>query len=405
MQVVYEAFADILIGVTRSHFDSSLHALSETMDNFEIYSDSLSLLTFYREIARLITEVGIDNVSIRDLIKPEPAQVKKILSAIINFAKFREERMPVYEKYTGAYDEYAGRLQDLEYQNQELIERLEALKNRRNEEEPLIRSAQEQNVSLTNNLRELKKHQTHLTNENDDLKREKNDLVTKISNVQYLLVNVQQDCLKTRSRIVYSPEKLRANIADMTKNLASERLAVANSEKRARELLSKVEAYRQVEQDLTSCIRLMEECESELVRLEDSKTQVSVQRELVDQKQLEVREIDFREQQLRRQYTNVEDKRLRAKRQADAKREAALKRMESIKLEYQAMITERAQRAQEIERKRAIADQTEKKISELKASVAKEVEEIQNEYKKLHGHVETYMEQMKSCMSMGLQAA
>ena len=44
--------------------------------------------------------VGIHDFSIRDLIKPDPLRVKNILSAIINFAKFREEQLIVFDKYT-----------------------------------------------------------------------------------------------------------------------------------------------------------------------------------------------------------------------------------------------------------------------------------------------------------------
>jgi len=46
-----------------------------------------------------MTLVGITDFSIRDLIKPDAARVKKILSAIINFAKFREEQLPVFDKH------------------------------------------------------------------------------------------------------------------------------------------------------------------------------------------------------------------------------------------------------------------------------------------------------------------
>jgi kinetochore protein Nuf2 len=47
-----------------------------------------------------MTQVGVLDFCIRDLIKPESARVKKILSAIINFAKFREEQLPVFDKHT-----------------------------------------------------------------------------------------------------------------------------------------------------------------------------------------------------------------------------------------------------------------------------------------------------------------
>jgi kinetochore protein Nuf2 len=44
--------------------------------------------------------VGIEDFSFRDLVKPEPARVRRIMSAIINFVKFREERMSMLEQYT-----------------------------------------------------------------------------------------------------------------------------------------------------------------------------------------------------------------------------------------------------------------------------------------------------------------
>jgi hypothetical protein len=47
-----------------------------------------------------MTQVSVADFSIRDLIKPDPSRVKKILSAILNFAKFREEQLSVFDKHT-----------------------------------------------------------------------------------------------------------------------------------------------------------------------------------------------------------------------------------------------------------------------------------------------------------------
>ena len=47
-----------------------------------------------------MTEVGLEDFSIRDILKPERKRVIMILSAIINFCKFREERMQVFEQCT-----------------------------------------------------------------------------------------------------------------------------------------------------------------------------------------------------------------------------------------------------------------------------------------------------------------
>jgi len=47
-----------------------------------------------------MSQVSVADFSIRDLIKPDPLRVKNILSAILNFAKFREEQLPVFDKHT-----------------------------------------------------------------------------------------------------------------------------------------------------------------------------------------------------------------------------------------------------------------------------------------------------------------
>jgi kinetochore protein Nuf2 len=125
MQMVYEAFADIIMGYTRDTFDANVRACAGEVDNFvyfppcNLLSDLLGNLSrlsrsnglsqaivLNRLRARradnrvlLMTQVGIPDFSIRDLIKPDAQKVKKILSAVINFAKFREEQLPVFEKH------------------------------------------------------------------------------------------------------------------------------------------------------------------------------------------------------------------------------------------------------------------------------------------------------------------
>ena len=44
--------------------------------------------------------VGIQDFSMKDLMRPEPLRVRRILSATINFAKFREEHLNEFEKHT-----------------------------------------------------------------------------------------------------------------------------------------------------------------------------------------------------------------------------------------------------------------------------------------------------------------
>jgi hypothetical protein len=44
---------------------------------------------------------GVHDFSIKDLLTPDPKRVKRHLSAIVNFAKFREERLVIYAELSG----------------------------------------------------------------------------------------------------------------------------------------------------------------------------------------------------------------------------------------------------------------------------------------------------------------
>jgi len=65
-------------------------------------------------------EVGIDDFSLKDLIRPEAPRLRIILSAIINFAKFREEQLGVFEDFNKKSDELVEQRNKLASRENEL---------------------------------------------------------------------------------------------------------------------------------------------------------------------------------------------------------------------------------------------------------------------------------------------
>ena len=317
---------------------------------------------FYQQLVRLMAEVGVEDFSIRDLIKPDAQHVRRILSAVINFAKFREERMHVFDAHGQKAEEYATRHHALIGQLHDLSARTAALKLQREEEGPLIQKSKEGNHSLTSDLRELKKQQTTLTNEIDALKREKNELTEKLTNNQFIINNTCQESVKIKSRIVTSPEKLKTALGEMSASLANEKASVADLERKGRNMQERIDAVTFIEGEITTCIRLMEECEVEIGRLEQERGAVVKGNDGKERAEIEVREVDVREQQLHRQLANAEDKLTRVQRQATSKRETIQKKIAAIREEYGAISNERAARTAETERKRAQIEQTERKV-------------------------------------------
>jgi kinetochore protein Nuf2 len=186
------------------------------------------------------------------------------------------------------------------------------------------------------------------------------------TNNEYVLQNTKQDIVKTRARIVTSPEKLQLAISEMSNSLISEKSSVSSLSAQQRDLQTRIDAMSVLEQDILSCIKMMEECEAELNRVEEQSRKLARLREQLEGKTLEVKQVDVKEQQLLRQLTNAEDKLSRVKRTAISKREGAQKKMQGIREEYNIMAQERALRSQEMDKKKAMIELTEKKVLHMR---------------------------------------
>jgi kinetochore protein Nuf2 len=96
---IFEEFLDILMGINREELEQPHFSVTENLENPELYLQSLADMTFFKYLLRL-QSVGIEDFSLKDLMKPESPRIRRILSAIINFAKFREEHLTEFQRNT-----------------------------------------------------------------------------------------------------------------------------------------------------------------------------------------------------------------------------------------------------------------------------------------------------------------
>lgn len=398
MQLVYSAFADILMGVTKDYFETSVEACSNEADHFDIYADSLLLMVFYQHLHKLMREVGFPHFSLQDITKPDALRVRRILSAIINFAKFREEQLEVYDKFTAKASAYQTKHDELLEQNEDSIRRVEELKVRRIKDEPLVAQARATNEALTNELYDLKRIEGQTMAEYDKLKVEKQEITSRLDNNAIMRQNTEREIQKIRSRIVHSPEKLKQQLADMSSSLINEKQFLNDKGKKTRELNAKVDILTSLEINVLSCVKLLEECDSELARVDSAHKRVVHLEEQVDQKRLEVRELSVRDTQLQRQLTNAEEKLSRANRQLESKRESTRTRMAKITEERRIVQEDRMQIDIEMDKKKALIESMQGKIMELREEVAAEVDGVNAQFGILSGHVDLYMKEVQLTM-------
>ncbi|TPX48277.1 hypothetical protein SeMB42_g03065 [Synchytrium endobioticum] len=373
MMQTYEAITEIFMGISRdsSPFHNGMNG--------------------HQDLAFGILEATIEV----DVKSP----VRRICSAIINFAKFREERMSVFEQCTQKTDELNDQRMHLSTRNAELAEKVNSIRLKRQEEESAVLRLKEANGVLTGELRELKRQQTALTNEIEARKKEKAELVDKMTNNELLITNLKQESSRLRSRIVHSPEKLKQVLVDMNASLASEKVNVQTLEKKAREIQARIEMMHVVEQDVNACVGLLHDCEEQKSKFEEAQKLLTADRESVAKKEGELRELKIKEQSMKRQLMNSQEKLQRLQKYSQQKRDKLEERLGKLRDEYGATHHERAATQGKIDECIAVSKETEEKSFELARAMDAEMTQIQTDFARIKSQLELYMDEMRSIMN------
>ena len=88
----YEEIVCLLCGQTReAMYAPNLDAAMDVLEFPELYEEAIGNLKFHRHLFELMSCCGVPDFNLKDLIKPEYARTRRNISAVINFAKYREE--------------------------------------------------------------------------------------------------------------------------------------------------------------------------------------------------------------------------------------------------------------------------------------------------------------------------
>jgi transcriptional regulator of heat shock response len=63
----------------------------------ELLQDSIQFIQFYTKLQSIVKIAGVD-MTLKDVLDPNPKRFRIILSAIINFLKFRLEKMDLFDE-------------------------------------------------------------------------------------------------------------------------------------------------------------------------------------------------------------------------------------------------------------------------------------------------------------------
>lgn len=389
---IYCHFLDLLMYVTRE--DMMQPQFTSTLEHPELHEDSIPMVTFLRSCHKLMRTVGISDFSVKDVLYPERARLKRNFSAVINFAKFREDRTERYQDFTNESEGFVSQKQQLEAENNRLLAEIRAINAQRASEEPRVIEIEAENSQLAAQIAELNQQQAGMKEVAQGLKHKWQEIGEQISETKYTLLSAKQENDSLRAEIVPSPEKLKLALVNLAESIEHEKENIAKCHDKLRKHALTSETLVHAERDVKKVLQLVEEVEGEEARVEKLSREQDDCRAHLKANDGALHDITFKEHQLKRQIGSVQERTARMHKQHTARREAAAESMATAQKEFADVERERQATEEQLQASELQQRAEAEKLQRLRAQHEAEMAHIQLKRDRLVQQVNVYHTQL-----------
>lgn len=240
--------------------------------------------------------------------------------------------------------------------------RLDEMMHERKCIDTLVLEKIKQNDMMKSSLLELKKAQEGFAVRLDRVKDEKTRLTATLEERTEKCVAIRQKSTKLRPYILQSLEALEADLKELSDSLAQEKSHVDHREKRKRELQSSTDTFKVLNNDISSCIKVLEEISNELQKEVEVGLRVAERHDFLSKRGHDMKEVEREEGMLKRQLMRWQERIEVVNRGSDEKARESKEKMKELRREHFNITEMRVETGREMERKRMRIGATEKLV-------------------------------------------
>jgi kinetochore protein Nuf2 len=303
-----ESMAEICTGISKEEMAQPSFVGLQTVPHPELHEESIPKLNHFRAVCKMMEICEIPDFTIKDFMSPTAARLRRHLSGIINFAKFREERLLLLSDLSSSREALVDELNQLRERNDTLNNRLSLLREQTAEETGIITGLETECREIEANISQLNKLQSKLKDETTVLKGSNTDMkeliLTKAQQQEELVGQRKQMGLQ----IVSSPEKFRKQIVEVGQTLQAEQKDSKAAEKKVRELTAWLSNVDETQGEVKGAIESVTELRGEVDRQKNHMADLENQRQTIVTSQAALSEVEQNTQQLQRHGSRAEEK-------------------------------------------------------------------------------------------------
>ena len=233
---VYEYLTEYCTGTTREEMAQPVFCGLNKLTYPELHEESIHQINSFRACQKMLEVCGISDFTIKDFMTPNAKRLRKQLSGILNFGKFREERYTLLTELTSERDSVLSNYTSAKRKNEELTQKLAMLQEHTKEEAEVMTQIENDCKSIEATINDLNHKQAELREEIADLKDDNTKLKDTLSAHNVQLEELTHNKKKLQGQIVNSPERFRKQIQDVAQSLTTEQQTIRSLERKHREL-------------------------------------------------------------------------------------------------------------------------------------------------------------------------
>lgn len=399
VRAVYESLCETCIGVTRDELNLPLEDAMSRIEFPELHEESIPQLTYLRYVQKLLGAAGVHDVTLLDLTKPDPKRFRRNLSAVINFAKFREERLMECEELTNNTDKLLERKDEVSKGCTDIQEKINRVREKREAEQPRVEQLKHDCRDLEAELKQSHKQHASLQHETKQLKAKSNELKDLVSTLRFQKLNVVQETERMEGNIVRSPERLKSELADLRERLDGERDENSRLSENLEELRAKDKALARVEEEMERLHSVLMELEVGMKGCKQALKETKNMNSSIRDHDQVLRQLRSQRDETEKQIDITKDRVTRLANTKSLKVAAASHALsESKKEREQLQKSNKSLRAKLAERKDEI-ENVENELAEQNTKHEKEVEMHRTAFKHLENVIEETWEPLNKAMA------
>jgi kinetochore protein Nuf2 len=305
---------------------------------------------------------GVRDFSLVDLINPDAKRTLFILSAIVNFEKFRVDRLRHFEQYQEHAEQLAEARADADARLHDVKKRNGAVRAQIELEAPTARELQSSIATLEASVERIAARQQQLRGDTAATATFVAQHRARADAAALASAATTSEIERLRARIVPSPEQLRRTLVELSQAVEALKKENMSSNVHCRETQAKSELLDKISGSLGKRVASLEDLTADLARIRKMSKDAKDHSEAAAQAEAVVKEIEAQEEHLKEAINELFDKTTRQKKNFEYKKRRTAMALEEVQ-------AQRAQLAREQEQDRV-------RLAALEVAVSKKQHEV-----------------------------